>query len=643
MADEALQTKVGKERILHAKPEELTKSFLEDLFASYHDRETNTYKESPFKTTDVILLTKADYPFLKEEKIQTTLGKLYFNRYCLELPGVIEHIGFWNEPITAKGLEKLTSVVNDLVILDKIDTKTLGEYIDARDRLGFWSAGFLSTSISSSLVRPMPDVEKRKKELFHQYEKELNSDNAYIQISTSGKIEKELMGMVVNHLKDDYGYDLYASGDGNLNNNYKTINVMRGAVFNQGTGKYDIVENSLMNGIKKQDIPAFSNSVLEGAYPSAVGTAEAGYLAKIFLALLQSERIDPNPDSDCGTEVTIPLTVTKKVKPYVIYRYINDNGKKVLLTIENVDKYVDKTVRLYSPQCCLKDPICGKCAGRVFHNMGVTNVGLLTTPITQKLLNLKLKSKHDLSQSAGAIPDKFIFLHPDAKQYFKTDEGVLVNKVKMKLYIPRLLEEIGGFVRETTNVVSMAVFPVRFLDKNDQPLLATMMLVPAMLYFNIYSEIQEDPEYYIISYEPDSEITNLGINKKYTNCEFFMNQIYMNSKSPQLPYSLMTEMMFRCLEINGTDFTGPSISYELLARRVCRNEKGQPFAFDYGRQKGVDPMSYKKLRFREAVQGAGVLQGVLFQDISNSMVKGLSQTLNGKEPTPTPLETVIKA
>ena len=146
MADEALQTKVGKERILHAKPEELTKSFLEDLFASYHDRETNTYKESPFKTTDVILLTKADYPFLKEEKIQTTLGKLYFNRYCLELPGVIEHIGFWNEPITAKGLEKLTSVVNDLVILDKIDTKTLGEYIDARDRLGFWSAGFLSTS-----------------------------------------------------------------------------------------------------------------------------------------------------------------------------------------------------------------------------------------------------------------------------------------------------------------------------------------------------------------------------------------------------------------------------------------------------------------------------------------------------------------
>jgi hypothetical protein len=362
-----------------------------------------------------------------------------------------------------------------------------------------------------------------------------------------------------------------------------------------------------------------------------------------MLALLQSEQLDPNPDSDCGTEVTIPLTVSKKVKPYVLYRYINDNGKKVLITIENVDNYLDKTIRLYSPQCCLQHKICGKCAGRVFHNMKVTNVGLLTTPITQKLLNLKLKSKHDLSQSAGVIPEKFVFLHPDAKEYFKIDEGNLINKTKMKLYMPRMLEELGGFVRETTTVVSMAVFPVRFFDKNDQPLFSTMMIIPVMLPFNIYTEIQEDPEYYIISYEPDSIITNLGINKKYTNCEFFMNQIYMHSKSPQLPYSLMTEMMFRCLEINGTDFKGPAISYELLARRVCQNDKGEPFAFTYGKQKGVDPMSYKKLRFREAVQTAGVLQGVLFQDISTSMVKGLTQTLNGGKPIETPLETVVRA
>jgi hypothetical protein len=54
-------------------------------------------------------------------------------------------------------------------------------------------------------------------------------------------------------------------------------------------------------------------------------------------------------------------------------------------------------------------------------------------------------------------------------------------------------------------------------------------------------------------------------------------------------------------------------------------------------------MSYTKLPFRSAVQQAGVLQGMLFQDISRSMNVGLSQTLNGKKPQTTPLEAIIKA
>ena len=181
----------------------------------------------------------------------------------------------------------------------------------------------------------------------------------------SNAVEKELMKVVRKNLANDYGYDMYASGDGNLDNNYKTINVMRGAVFNGLTGRFDISESSLMDGIQKKDIPSFANSVVAGAYPSAIGTADAGYMAKIILALLQSEHIDPNPDSDCGTTMTIPLTITNKNKQYVLYRYINTGGKKpTLITMDNVDTFVGKTINLYSPQCCKHESICGKCAGR---------------------------------------------------------------------------------------------------------------------------------------------------------------------------------------------------------------------------------------------------------------------------------------
>ena len=632
---------IAKDKVLQADINEINKTFIENMFAGYHDKETGQFKDPPFVPTEVISLKKEEYQWVNGT-ISTTVGMLIFNRYILERTGIIEHLGYWNDPIDKKGLERLTSEVNNLAIQNIITMQQKGDYIDSRDRLGFWCAAFLAVAISPSLIRPMENVNKRKAELFKQYENELKSSNPVTQTMTVNKIEKELMGMVRENLKNDPGYDLYKSGDGNLDNNYKTINVMRGSVFNEGTKRYDVVKNSLMNGITKHDITPFANSVVAAAYPSAVGTADAGYMAKIILALLQSEHIDENPNSDCGTNVTIPLTITKKNTKYALFRYINDNGKKVLTDLHNINNYIGKTVQLYSPQCCERDAICGKCAGTVFHNLGVKNVGLLVTQITQKLLNLKLKAKHDLSQNAGIIPKEYIFLNKEGTDsFYHINEGILINKTKMKLFIPRLLEELDGFVKEPTNISCMGIFPVKFYDKEDNEILSTMMIVPGVLTFNIYDDVQEDPDNYIVSYEANSDVCTLAIQKTAANVEFFINQIYLYSKSPQVPYNLMTELMFRCLEINGIDLTGPAITYELLARRVCRHGD-RSFATIYGKGE-VDPMGYEKQRYREAVQQSGVLQAILFEDISTGMNKGLAQTLNGKQPTITPLEQIIKS
>ena len=632
---------IAKDKVLKADIKDIGKTFIENMFAGYHDRETGQFHDPPFVPTEVISLKKEEYEWV-DGSISTTVGMLLFNRYILERTGIIQHLGYWNNPIDKKGLEKLTSEVNNLTIQNIITMQQMGDYIDSRDRLGFWCAAFLAVAISPSLIRPMNNVNQRKAELFKQYENELNSTNPVTQTMTVNKIEKELMGMVRENLKNDPGYDLYRSGDGNLDNNYKTINVMRGSVFNEGTKRYNVVENSLMNGITKKDITPFANSVLAAAYPSAVGTADAGYMAKIILALLQSEHIDPNPNSDCGTTQTIPLTITPKNTKYVLFRYINDNGKKVLTGLHNIQNYVGKTVQLYSPQCCERDAICGKCAGTVFHNLGVKNVGLLVTQITQKLLNIKLKSKHDLSQNAGIIPKEYIFLNKEeSASLYTINNGILTNKVKLKLFIPRLLEELDGFVKEPTNISCMGIFPVKFYDKDDNEILSTMMIVPAVLNFNIYDDVQEDPDSYIVTYEAGSEICALAIQKTAVNVEYFINQIYLYSKSPQVPYNLMTELMFRCLEINGVDLTGPAITYELLARRVCRHGD-KSFASVYGKGE-ANPMGYEKQRYREAVQQSGVLQAILFEDISTGMNKGLAQTLNGKQPTTTPLEQIIKS
>jgi hypothetical protein len=635
------QVNYALNKILNSDINDINKDLLEELFANHYDRQTKTMHNAVVVPETHIRLTKDMYPFIKEP-IETTLGLLFFNRFTLERNNIIQHLGYWNETLTTKNESKLCTMVNNLFVIDTIDADQLAGFLDSREFLGFAACSFLGTSVSPALITPMENVEKRKKELFEQNRERLSSDNPITRLMAANEIEKDLIKIVNENLKNDPGYDMYASGVNNMNNNYKTINVMRGAVFNEITQNFDIVEHSLMNGINKEDIPAFANSVVAGAYPSAVGTAEAGAMAKVVLATLQSIELDPDLSSDCGTKSTIPITITESNKAYVLYRNIIDNNKMIMTDLSNINNYVGKTVRMYSPQCCLNDKICAKCAGKVFHNLGITKAGLLTTEITQKLLNLKLKSKHDLSQKAGTLDKKDIFI--DNNDLIKIENGNVVTKNTLKLFVPKLLESQSVFEVEASHVMCMGIVPAKFYDKTGKEILSTMMAIPAIMSFHVYSDPQETPDEYILTYEPDSIVVNVALRQSVANVEYFLNQVYLCNRKPVVPYNMMTEIMFKCLEMNKIDLNGPAETYEFLARQLCRDESGtNSFAKVYGRNPNVDQNSYKKVWYREAVHNEGPLQSILFQDISKGLNVGLAATLNGKTVRDTPLEKIIRA
>ena len=640
--------KLAKQRLLSTPLEELSKTFFEEMFAAYYDTKERKYKEANCNTTDVITLTKAEYAYLKRDSIKTTLGELAFNRFVLEKCHYLDHNDYWSIPLDKSGLKKLDAAMNLLVLMDKLPTKEIGTYIDNRDQFGFWFNAFNSTALSAALLRPMPSVLAKKKELFEKNKERIANGDAIEQIKVTNEIEGELMKDVRNILKDDPGYDLYASGDGNLDNNYKIINVMKGAVFNNITQKFDIAENSMMEGTTEKDIPLMSNTIVAGAYPSAISTAEAGYMSKIILAVLQSVHLDPDPKSDCGTHQTIPFTITKFNKGHVLFRNILDGGKIVNLTPDTVDSYIGKRVRMFSPQCCLNKSICAKCGGRSFLNLGVRNAGLMVTEMTDVLLNLKLKSKHDLSQKADIMKIDTLYLKDTGSIYIKseTNNGIpnhsVSNKYTMRMFIPKVLEAISGFYNEGDYIMSMGIFPIKFYDNNDKEIESNMLTIPALTRFNVFSPIQEDAEHYIITYEPNSDICNALINATYKNCEAYIDQIYLHSTTPQIPYDIMTDMMFRSFELNRTNLNTPALGYEFLARRLCFGKDGKLFAFTFGKG-NADPMGYVKLGFREAVQKSGALQGILFQDISQSLNYGLAETIRGATPEDTPLEKIIRA
>jgi hypothetical protein len=52
-------------------------------------------------------------------------------------------------------MKQLTAEVNNLALIDKITIQQLGDFIDMREKCGFWAASYLSVSITPSLIRPM--------------------------------------------------------------------------------------------------------------------------------------------------------------------------------------------------------------------------------------------------------------------------------------------------------------------------------------------------------------------------------------------------------------------------------------------------------------------------------------------------------
>jgi hypothetical protein len=247
----------------------------------------------------------------------------------------------------------------------------------------------LAHTISIRMAKPLPEIEKKKKELYKKYEKEI----AVKDLSVMNKIEGELVTYAKEILKDDPGMDLYTSGDLDFGNNYKNNSILKGPVLNKITSEYDFIGTSFMDGIEKKDLPAHANSIVSGAYPSAIATAHVGYMGKQLIALLQMMEVDEH-GTDCGTKRTIPITVTNRNKYELVDSYFVENGNVNILTRDNVGSYVGKVLEFRSPMTCLTPKICNKCAGELFYKLDTNQMGLLVTQLSHADLNLNLKAKH---------------------------------------------------------------------------------------------------------------------------------------------------------------------------------------------------------------------------------------------------------
>lgn len=347
-----------------------------------------------FDPTDKFTLPKNK--LYNKEDIETTVGRYIFNMVTLtERTG--PHVGYVNFPVNGSGMGKIEGKMSDLLMNDIISVDDYSDWIDRLQWLGFSISDYINPPLTTDLLT-LPDKVKKEKDWILSKEENIKRLKQDGDIILAGEIEKHLLDMSKEELKDLPDMDIYDSGSrGSFSNNYKMTAVSRGVVASvSNPDQFSISMASLDEGIPPEERYIYADVLTNASYNRAVKTQEGGYEAKKLAAAFQGIVFDKN-GSDCGTKLTVDLLVTNFNKKLLTDRYIMENGKAVLLTTGNIDNYVGKLVKLRSPMYCKNEKYCSKCTGGLYHKLGIENVGLIANVIGTSMTTLALKSFHNTS------------------------------------------------------------------------------------------------------------------------------------------------------------------------------------------------------------------------------------------------------
>lgn len=363
-------------------------SFMMETFGRFNGK-------SKYNPYDLIKIPENSYgPSNNRNKkpFTTTVGLWVFNKAFIEqeLTNIIYYV---NEPVTKGIFKSINKKLSYAVLEEKIPLDYLKHFILKSQKFQPY-CNILCPSISEQMMTISNTIEPIKKELFKKYEKELaKNDPVAVQ-----KIEKELLAICKEKLKDDPAMDLINSGSKiSFGNNFKNMFVIRGAVKEVDTREkeFSVIKSNFTEGIAPEEYADFCNSLTGGPYARAKKTEVGGAQEKMFVRALAHLYVLPK-GSDCGTTRTIKVRLTKDNIGGWMYSFILEKGKLIELTSDNMNEYIGKEVNMrFSGLCESKKGICEKCAGSMFNRIGISEVGIATYQIPSIIKNKSMKLFHD--------------------------------------------------------------------------------------------------------------------------------------------------------------------------------------------------------------------------------------------------------
>ena len=364
-------------------------SFIMETFGEFNGKQR-------FNTYDIVTIPENSYGpegHKNKNKFTTTVGRYVFNKCFIE-PELFNLFGYINKSINKKTLKNINNKISYALLEDKITLDDMKKWLMRCQKFQPYS-NILCAGYTMEMLNISKKIEPKKKALLKENKEAIEAGDEKVM----AKIENELLDYSKELLKGDPSMDLYDSGaKGSFGNNFKNLFVCRGATKDPDPTKgYDIITSNYIDGISKEDYPKAAKSLAAGPYARAKKTALGGYWEKLFLRAFQHMILGPE-GSDCGTNRTIEFFITEDNVDMVMYNYIVEGTRLVELTSDNMNKYINKLVKMrFYSLCEYKEngQVCNKCAGNMFYRAGYKNIGTATPQLSSKLKLISMKAFHD--------------------------------------------------------------------------------------------------------------------------------------------------------------------------------------------------------------------------------------------------------
>lgn len=589
--------------------------------------------EPEVRVFDTVTITRQKKP------IKTTVGRYIVNKIVFWSFWNNKYFDYYNVVMTGKVLDEIFKMVSQLRMEKKCSADDVNNTIDTYGEFSLRLASAFNASFTTSMMIPDETFHKKRKELLEPAFKDYREHG---DMNVVEEASDKVIAFAKEYYKDDDMMEIYESGaSADINNDWKTMNVAMGSLPNlDGTAEV-VVEDPLSDGISMKYTAELTNTAQKGAIDRGGKTALAGAMYK---NLVNGFSGVAGIRGDCGSKEGVPMVTNDKWE--ILNRYAIVGGKSIKITLDNVNKFLGKKFIMRSPiKCKHKDgDFCSCCLGTTpFDIVGQDKipVGIYIAEIATGILNMFMKSTHDLHIRQFVIKDLNDFVYPAGSKLFeqKVDPIDGITKIYCLENITWRIP-LSSIDAEYNYYNVLAYGSIVSTDDNKEYTMVLGTEVKTTPTEIIRPKVEEDKELeaHIIFKYNKGDVFLIQTNsymKEMTTAKVF--QLYLGGNASNLiPIDLHIKTIYNTMKTN-KKVKASALSYDILIGTIVRDyDNPEKPARETGSAK------YRFMSVYEIGAMGGMFNAIFSNDANKAILVNMAKSEKDQARKINPLEKALR-